>query len=415
MNNPYQNAMTQLEKAAKIAGLQNKIGPLKKPMRILKANLAVRMDDGKIKKFKAFRVQYNNFRGPFKGGIRYHAQVSLDEIKALSFWMTIKTATVGIPMGGGKGGVIIDPKKLSPMELEKLSRAYVRAFYKYLGPNLDVPAPDVNTNSQIMDWMSDEFNKLTKKNQPAFITGKSLEFDGSQGRDTATADGGFFVLKEFLKQLKISPKKITVVIQGFGNVGANMAEKLYQSGFKIIGVSDSQTAIIDPKKKGFNYNLIKEIKSHHGRIDVCVRHEAKYCKIVHNHLSPQKIVEQSCDLLVLAALENQITKDNVSRIKAKMILELANGPITPKADQTLWQKNITVIPDVLANAGGVTVSYFEWRQNMKKENWSRAQILKKLKPIMIKALKRIDKIAKKYKIDLRTAAFISALRQIIKK
>ncbi|HLC89978.1 MAG TPA: Glu/Leu/Phe/Val dehydrogenase [Patescibacteria group bacterium] len=413
MNNPYQNAMTQLEIAAKISGLQNKIKPLKKPTRILKAVLPVKMDDGKIKKFQAFRVQYNNFRGPFKGGIRYHQNVSLDEIKALSFWMTIKTATVGIPMGGGKGGVIVDPKKLSKTELERLSRAYIKAFYKHLGPKIDVPAPDVNTTSQIMDWMSDEFNKLTGKKQPAFITGKSLAFGGSLGRDTATADGGFIVLNEMLKQQKITPKKTTVVIQGFGNAGANMAEKLFKLGFKIIGVSDSQTAIIDPKKKGFNYNLIKEIKSHHGRIDVCVRHEAKYCKIVHNHLSPQKIVEQPCDLLVLAALENQITEDNVKKIKAKIILELANGPITPEADKILWQKGKIVIPDVLANAGGVTVSYFEWRQNMKNQKWSRAQVVKKLKPIMVQAFKETKKNAKKHRVDLRTGAFISAIKKLV--
>ena len=249
---PFQNAMAQLGKAAKLMGLkQSELIKLQNPQRILTADIPVKMDTGRTIKFKAFRVQHNNRRGPYKGGIRFHPGVTLNEVKALSFWMSIKTAVVGIPFGGGKGGVIVNPKKLSTGELERLSRAYIQAFHKFLGPRVDVPAPDVNTTSQIMDWMVDKYGKLTGKPQPAVITGKSIAADGSLGRDTATADGGFFILRELVKKMNLNPKKMTVAIQGFGNAGANMADSLYHGGFKIIAVSDSQTAIYDPKNKGF--------------------------------------------------------------------------------------------------------------------------------------------------------------------
>lgn len=406
--------MTQLKSASKILKLGKKVDVLKKPKRILKAVIPVKMDNGQTKKFKAFRVQYNDSRGPFKGGIRFHPQVDLNEVKALSFWMTIKTATVGIPMGGGKGGVEVNPHKLSKTELEKLSRGYIKAFYKYLGPKKDVPAPDVNTNSQIMDWMVDEYAKLTGKLQLAVITGKSIGAGGSLGRDTATADGGFFILLDLVKKLKINPKKTKVAIQGYGNAGANMAHSLYHAGFKIVGVSDSQTALVDPLGKGFDSHIIDKIKKNKGRVDVCDCHKIHCSCLNHKHMPAQKILEYPCDILILAALENQITKANVKKIKANIILELANGPITPEADCELFGQGKIVIPDVLANAGGVTVSYFEWLQNLKNQKWTRAEVKKKLKPIMIKAFNEIDKIAKKYKTDLRTAAFISALQRICK-
>jgi len=412
MDNPFQNAMTQLDGAAKALNLGNKVNILKKPKRILKAEIPVKMDNSQTKKFKAFRVQYNNTRGPFKGGIRFHPQVDLNEVKALSFWMTIKTAAVGIPMGGGKGGIEVNPKKLSQKELEQLARGYIKAFYKHLGPKKDIPAPDVNTNAQIMDWMADEYAKLTGKKQPAVITGKSIKNNGSKGRDTATADGGFFILEELIKKQKMNPKKTTVAIQGFGNAGAHMAHLLYHAGFKICAISDSKTAIIDPSGKGFNYHIIEKVKKNNGRVDICTCHDI-YCQCKdHKHITSKNILYDPCDILVLAALENQITKTNVKKVKANIILELANGPITPDADCELFGQNKIVIPDVLANAGGVTVSYFEWLQNLKKQKWSKAEVQKKLKPIMIKSFNEIEKTAKKYKTDLRTAAFISALKKI---
>lgn len=414
MKNPFQNAMTQLNSAAKKLGIEKQIKFLQKPDRILQAEIPVKMDNGQTKKFKVFRVQHNNKRGPYKGGIRFHPNVSLDEVKALSFWMTIKTAVVGIPMGGGKGGVIVEPQKLSCGELERLSRAYIKAFYKHLGPRLDVPAPDVNTNAQIMDWMTDEYNKLTGKKQPAVITGKSIKAGGSLGRDTATADGGFFILEHLVKKLKINPKKTTVAIQGFGNAGAVMTHLLYHAGFKIVAVSDSQTAVVDSTGKGFDFHTIEEIKKNRGRVDVCNCHEIHCSCLNHQHLPAQKILEYPCDILVLAALENQITDHNAKNIKAKIILELANGPITPQADKILFAKKVRIIPDVLANAGGVTVSYFEWRQNLKNEKWSKTKVRTKLKQTMAKAFNEVEKNAKKYQVNLRTAAFISALIKLCK-
>ena len=252
MSNPFANAMTQLDRAGAILNNGDKLKVLRQPKNIFEADIPVTMDDGSTKKFKAYRVQYSNSCGPYKGGIRFHPNVTLDEVKALAFWMTIKTSTVGIPMGGGKGGVIVDPKALSQNELEKLSRGYIQAFYKNLGSQLDVPAPDVNTNSQIMDWMLDEYEKLIGKSDPGMITGKSVDKGGSLGRDTATADGGLFILEEFIKQKNINPKDTTVIVQGFGNAGANAAELIHQAGFKIIGVSDSKTALLDPDGVGFD-------------------------------------------------------------------------------------------------------------------------------------------------------------------
>ena len=412
---PFQNAMLQLDKAAKLMGLKKeKLEKLKNPKKIFSVKIPVVMDSGKTVKFTAFRVQHNNNRGPYKGGIRFHPNVSLNEIKALSFWMSIKTAAVGIPFGGGKGGVIVNPKKLSKIELEKLSRGYMRAFYKNLGPRIDVPAPDVNTTPQIMDWMADEYGKLTGKSQPGVITGKSIKAGGSLGRGTATANGGFFILQELVKKMKVSPKNLTVAVQGFGNAGANMADLLFHAGFKIVAVSDSQTALADQTGKGFDSHLIEKIKKSHGRVDVCTCQKISCPSKNHKHLPVQKILEQPCDILVLAALENQITKANAKKIKAKVILELANGPIAPEADKELGKKGIIVVPDVLANAGGVTVSYFEWYQNMKKQKWPLAKVKKELKDTMIKAFNEIGALAQKYDTDLRAAAFISALKKITK-
>ncbi|MFA6322160.1 MAG: Glu/Leu/Phe/Val dehydrogenase [Candidatus Buchananbacteria bacterium] len=415
MTNPFANAKQQLAKAAKKMGLKNTdLARLQTPKKILKAEIPIELDNGKIKKFMALRVQHNNRRGPYKGGIRFHQNVTLDEVKALSFWMTIKTAVVGIPFGGGKGGVVIDPKKYSPKEIEKISRAYIRAFAKRLGPKIDVPAPDVNTTSQIMDWMADEYAKITGKKQPAVITGKTIAAGGSLGRDTATADGGFYILDTMTKKLKLKPQKQKVVIQGFGNAGANMADLLYHAGFKIMGVSDSQTAVIDPTRKGFDSHVIEKIKKSSGRVDICTCKKI-YCQCKnHKHLPPQKILEQPCDILILAALENQITKQNANKIKAKIILELANGPIAPEAETILLKKGVIIIPDVLANAGGVTVSYFEWFQNIHHIKWSKIKVKRELKKIMIKALNNIGTAAKKYQTDLRTAAFIVALKRITK-
>lgn len=417
MTNPFTNAMHQLDLAAKVIGDNDQVDHLRQPKKILEAKIAIEMDNGSPREFNAFRVQYNNDCGPFKGGIRFHPKVDLDEVKALSFWMTIKTSVVGIPMGGGKGGVEVDPKELSEQELEKLSRGYVQTFYEHLGPTKDVPAPDVNTNAKIMDWMVDEYGQLTGSPQPAMITGKSLENGGSLGRSTATADGGFYILQEIVKEKNLDPKNLTVAIQGFGNAGANMVELLHTTGYKIIGVSDSKNAIVDPTRQGFDYRTIKDIKENNGSLDVCMGQESDKCQIVHSAMPPDKILEIECDILVLAAMENQITDANANDIKAKIIIELANGPTTPEADEILTKKNILVVPDVLANAGGVVVSYFEWKQNMDNTKWTEEEVKEKLQPIMVDAYKNIKKIAEENNIPWRTAAFVAALKRtcLIKK
>lgn len=412
---PFQNAMAQLNKAAKLINLPKKdLIAMGKPDKIVQADIAIKMDNGKIQKFKAFRVQHNDIRGPYKGGLRFHPSINLDEVKALAVLMTIKTAVVGIPFGGGKGGIIVDPAKLSKLELERLSRAYMQKFYKNFGPRLDVPAPDINTNSQIMDWMVDEYAKLTGKKQPAVITGKSIANGGSLGRDTATADGGFYILQNLIKELKINPKKTTVALQGYGNAGGNMGHLLFHAGYKITGVSDAHTAFIDTKGKGFDAHVIESIKNHRGRVDVCTCSEI-HCQCAnHHHIPIEQILYQPCDILVLAAVENQITKANMKKIKAKIILELANGPVAPEADEYLNKKGVVIIPDVLANAGGVTVSYFEWEQNLANRYWTKSVVKTKLKAVMTAAGKDMYKNAKLYKTSLRTGAYISALKKLYK-
>lgn len=402
MANAFNNALKQLDKAVSLLNLkEGVVEALKKPKRVLQFGLPVKMDDGKLKVFEAYRVQYNDARGPFKGGIRFHQQVNLSEVKALAFWMAIKTATVGIPMGGGKGGVVVNPKKLSPAELERLSRAYMRAIADFVGPEIDVPAPDVNTNPQIMAWMMDEYEKVKGGHYPGVITGKPLELGGSAGRGTATAQGGFCVLSELLGKLKSGRKKLTLAIQGFGNAGSVFADLADQAGLKVVAVSDSQGGIYN--EQGLELDKVKEHKKQTGSVV-----DFEGAKKVTN----QKLLELPVDILVPAALENQITKDNAGRIKAQIILELANGPITPEADEKLFKKGKIVVPDVLANAGGVTVSYFEWVQNRQQYYWTEQEVLAKLKPIMVKAFNEVWQTGQEMKVDLRTAAFVLAVKRI---
>lgn len=412
---PLQNALAQLKKAADLIKLDAAVLEiLKKPKRILQFSISVKMDDGVTKIFDGYRVQWNDARGPFKGGIRFHRQTDLNEVEALSFWMTIKCAAVGIPYGGGKGGVTVDPKKLSKTELERLSRGYAQALKNDIGPEKDIPAPDVYTNPQIMAWIMDEFSKIKGYNVPGVVTGKPLEVGGSAGRATATAQGGFYILEELIKKLKINPQKTKVVIQGFGNAGHNMADLCFHAGYRIIGISDSQTAIIDKTGKGFDSHVVAKIKEKKGMVDICECNKIKCSCKNHAHISNQKLLETKCDILILAALENQITKKNVGRIKAKIILELANGPTAPEADEKLFKKGVLVVPDVLANAGGVTVSYFEWVQNLANYYWTKKEVFEKLKKIMVENFDEAWKIKEKSKTDLRTAVFVLALERLEK-
>ncbi|NQV13492.1 MAG: Glu/Leu/Phe/Val dehydrogenase [Parcubacteria group bacterium] len=425
--NPHQNALKQLEDVAKKIKLDKEIFEiLSKPQRIIMMQIPVKMDSGKIQIFEAYRVEHNNARGPYKGGIRYFPQVDLNEVKALAHWMSLKCAVTGIPMGGGKGGITVDPHKLSSGELERLSRGFARAAADFLGPEKDVPAPDVYTNSQIMDWMVDEYKKtkekqlkrkLKKSEYLPTLTGKSLGNGGSKGRDIATAQGGVFVLDEALKALK--KKKGTVAIQGFGNAGYVAAKLLHDKGFKIVAVSDSRKALycadgLDPDK-------VMKYKEKFGTVGLCDCKASgkKTCKSGSScncqgckYIPQNKILTLDVDVLIPAALENQITKANANKVKADIILELANGPTTPEADVILRRKKITAIPDILANAGGVTVSYFEWYQNMKNEKWSEDKVARKLSPLMRQSFREVYKLAKKYKTDLRTGAGILAVKRL---
>ena len=400
--NAYDNALRQLEKAAKLIKLDKDVlARLSSPEKVVMASLPIRMDDGSLQIFQAYRVQYNSARGPYKGGIRFHPQVDLDEVKALAFWMAIKAAVVGIPMGGGKGGVIVDPKSLSETELEKLSRAWIRAFREVIGPEKDIPAPDVYTTPQIMAWMADEFSKLEGKPSLGVVTGKPLEYGGSLGRNSATAMGGFYVLGQAIDKFGLKTNKLKVAIQGFGNAGSIMAKLMYDAGYKVVALADSKGIIYNTR--GFNIDKVVEHKA--------TKKSLKTFKGA-KKISLEEFFALEVDVLVPAALENQITKDNANDVKAKFVVELANGPTTPEADEIMYKNKVIVIPDVLANAGGVTVSYFEWLQNLSNNYWTEEEVDKELKERMIPSFEAIWAMAEDKKTDLRTASFMVALDRI---
>lgn len=401
MSNAFDNAMSQLDKVVKIAKFDSDfVTSLRQPNRQITVSIPIKMDDGTLKYFEGYRVEYNNARGPYKGGIRYHQNTDINEVKALSFWMTLKCAVIGIPMGGGKGGITVDPKILSKTELEKLSRGWVSRFSDILGPMKDVPAPDVNTTPEIMAWMADEYREITGDKTGAVITGKPVENGGSLGRDTATAQGGFYTFETLKTSLGINDK-CTVAVQGFGNAGANAAAIWFEAGHKIVAVSDSKGGIYNPD--GLD---IKEVAIHKEQTGSVLGFNGS------RDITNEELLELDCDLLIPAALENVITKDNANNIKAKVILELANGPTTSEADEILHAKNIPLIPDILANSGGVAVSYFEWKQNLADEHWSKEEVFEKLRAMINISAKEIFDCSIKHNTDMRMGAFILALDRI---
>ncbi len=460
---PHTNTLEQLEKAAGMHGRDNKpiiqlLKKLEKPQAVITRPISFRMDDGTTRTFTGYRVQYNNARGPYKGGIRFHSAVTEHEVTALALLMTVKCAVADIPFGGSKGGVSVDPKTLSEGELQRLSRGYVRAFVNDIGPEKDIPAPDVNTNAKIMGWMVDEYIQikraeigdafsaspsslspssqtvksgygmavLEKDRLPArssidqlraTFTGKRIEDGGSEGREEATGLGGLYVLQAVLAKLGhraqgTQDPQLTVAVQGFGNVGYNITKFLYEAGFKIIAVSDSRGGILVPD--GVNPKLTLECKQRNGYLAGCYC-SGSVCDLNKGRpIDNDAILELPVDILVPAALEGVITKKNADKIKAKVILEMANGPTTPDADPFLHRKSITVIPDILANSGGVTASAFEWEQNMKGEHWTKADVNRKLKAKMKLATEDVWKTSEQYKTDLRTAAFNIALTRILR-
>lgn len=376
--------------------------------RILEVSVPVKMDDGTVRVFQGYRCQHNSLRGPYKGGIRFHPDVDLGEVKALSAWMTMKCAVVGIPLGGGKGGIIVDSKKLSPRELEAMTREYARAITPFIGPKMDIPAPDVYTNAQIMGWIADEYSKIKGENVLGVVTGKALAMGGSEGRDTATSMGGMHVLMEYLKERGVAPAGLRVAVQGFGNAGSFMAKFAQEAGMSVIAVSDSKNGVFCAG--GLDIPTVMAGKAEKGEVALCTNAGigGAACSVVSN----VELLALDCDILVLSALENQVTQENAANVKARMILELANGPVTPEADEILKGMGVPVIPDILANAGGVTVSYFELVQNEANYYWSAEEVQAKLKPIMVKAWMDISANQKKYNCTYREAAFISALRRL---
>ena len=404
MHNPFENAMAQLDKVAALKDFGTEfIERMRHPDRDIRISIPVKMDDGSLKIFEGYRVEHNDARGPYKGGIRFHPDTEINEVKALAFWMTIKCAVAGIPMGGGKGGVTVDPKNLSKGELERLSRGWVQKLVDNLGPQKDVPAPDVNTTPEIMSWMVDEYEKLTGDKTGATFTGKPLDKGGSEGRGAATGMGGFFVFDALRADLNL-PEKCKVVIQGFGNVGSNAAEIFEAHGHTVMAVSDSKGGIYN--EDGLDIKALIEHKKNTGSLSGFAG--AK-------DITNGELLETPCDLLVPAAFENVITDANAPKLRAKALLELANGPVTPEADEILFKAGIPVIPDVLANSGGVTVSYFEWDQNLKNEKWSEADVNAKLKTILDDSSKKIFTTSKELSTNLRNSAFILALERVKEK
>lgn len=400
--NPLIIAQKQIKKACDLLGLEESVYELlKEPMRVLEVTIPVQMDDGSIKVFKGYRAQHNDAIGPTKGGIRFHPDVTLDEVKALSTWMTFKCGVIGVPYGGAKGGVIVNPKELSKDELQKLSRGYIRAIASIIGPDKDIPAPDVNTNMQIMAWMVDEYSKIVGHNSPGVITGKPLIYGGSKGRTAATGYGVALMAREAVKRLQIDFKSCNVAIQGFGNVGSYSALNLQKLGAKIIAVSDVNGGIYN--RNGIDIVKLIEYVNNTGSV---------YGFEAATSITNEELLELDVDILVLAALENQVTSLNADLIKAKIICEGANGPTTPEADKILCEKGVFVIPDILANAGGVTVSYFEWVQNLMNYYWTEQEVEERQELMMVNAFNSIYELSKQYKVDMRTAAYMISIKRI---
>ncbi|MEC1354760.1 Glu/Leu/Phe/Val dehydrogenase [Bacillus sonorensis] len=373
---------------------------MKEPVRTLTVRIPVKMDNGSVKVFTGYRSQHNDAIGPTKGGVRFHPDVHEDEVKALAIWMTLKCGITNLPYGGGKGGITCDPRSMSFGELERLSRGYVRAISQIVGPTKDIPAPDVYTNSQIMAWMMDEYSRLREFDSPGFITGKPLVLGGSHGRETATASGVTICIEEAVKRKGISLKGARIIIQGFGNAGSFIAKFMHHAGAKVIGISDAYGALYDPT--GLDIEYLLDRRDSFGTIT----------KLFTDVISNEELLEKECDILVPAAVSNQITMENAHQIQAKIVVEAANGPTTPDATRVLNERGILLVPDILASAGGVTVSYFEWVQNNQGYYWSAEEVDKKLREVMVKSFQNIYQTAITHQVDMRLAAYMEGVRKV---
>ncbi len=407
----FDDAIRRLDRAFAYARIDAEaVERLKHPRAIVQVAVPVRMDDGSLRIFEGYRVRHDDSRGPGKGGVRFHPDVNLDEVKALAFWMTCKCAVVGIPYGGAKGGVVVNPKELSRLELERLSRGFIRQIAEFIGPETDIPAPDVYTNAMIMGWMMDEYSNLRGQRTPAVITGKPIPLGGSLGREDATGRGAYYCVRELARRKGWDPKRIRVAVQGFGNAGQHVARLLHQEGYRIVGVSDSKGGIY--KEEGFDIPSLMRFKNESRQLKA-VYCDGSVCEMVDAQtISNRELLELDVDLLIPAALENVITAENAGAIRAPVIVEVANGPTTGEGDAVLNEKKKIVVPDILANAGGVTVSYFEWVQNRQGYYWTEEQVQERLQEIMSREFNAIYEGAEKHGIDLRTAAYAHALNRI---
>ncbi|MEP9405655.1 Glu/Leu/Phe/Val dehydrogenase [Peribacillus frigoritolerans] len=373
---------------------------LKEPLRMLTVRIPIKMDDNSTKIFTGYRAQHNDAVGPTKGGIRFHPEVDEEEVKALSMWMSLKCGIVNLPYGGGKGGIICDPRQMSIGELERLSRGYVRAISQIVGPTKDIPAPDVYTNSQIMAWMMDEYSRIREHDSPGFITGKPLVLGGSHGREKATAQGVTICIEEAAKRKGIELKGARIIVQGFGNAGSFLAKFMHDAGAKVIGISDAYGAIYKPEGLDIDYLLDK--RDSFGTVTTLFDHT----------ITNQELLEQDCDILVPAAISNQITKENAHLIKAQIVVEAANGPTTLEATKILTERNVLLVPDVLASSGGVTVSYFEWVQNNQGYYWEDEEVQTKLKALLVNSFNQIYEMSETRKVDMRLAAYMVGVRKM---
>lgn len=401
VNDVLLSTQTVIHKALDKLGYPEEVYELlKEPLRMLTVKIPVKMDDGTVTVYTGFRAQHNDAVGPTKGGIRFHPGVTEREVKALSIWMSLKCGIVDLPYGGGKGGIVCDPRTMSFGELERLSRGYVRAISQIVGPTKDIPAPDVFTNSQIMAWMMDEYSRIDEFNSPGFITGKPLVLGGSHGRETATAKGVTICIREAAKKKGFDIKGARVVVQGFGNAGSFLAKFMHDAGALVVGISDAYGALYD--RDGLDIDYLLDRRDSFGTVT----------KLFDNTLTNKELLELECDILVPAAIENQITEENAHKIRAKIVVEAANGPTTLEGTQILTDRGILLVPDVLASSGGVTVSYFEWVQNNQGYYWSEAEVEEKLEKILVKAFETIYETAKARRVDMRLAAYMVGVRKM---
>lgn len=399
--NLFTSTQTVIHEALNKLGFSDEMYELlKEPLRLLTVRMPVKMDDGSIKVFTGYRAQHNDAVGPTKGGVRFHPDVNEEEVKALSMWMSLKCGIVNLPYGGGKGGIICDPRTMSMGELERLSRAYVRAISQIVGPTKDIPAPDVYTNSQIMAWMMDEYSHLREHDSPGFITGKPIVLGGSQGREKATAQGVTICIEEAAKRKGISIQGARVIVQGFGNAGSFLAKFMHDAGAKVVGISDAYGGLYDAK--GLDIDYLLDRRDSFGTVTT----------LFENKMTNKELLEQDCDILVPAAISNQITAENAYNIKAPIVVEAANGPTTMEATRILTERGILLVPDVLASSGGVTVSYFEWVQNNQGYYWSEEEVNEKLVKVLVHAFENVYQLSQTRNINMRLAAYMIGARKM---